>query len=285
MKYLLTIILISFALISNAQKQKIAKPVSKQIITSIYKDCDNAVHDKLEGTQDRSPSECEAKYDLDVRTVIHDAIANAILQFKKNSWEVQSETSLSPLTEVSRSSEKQIFRTNYELVMNASPGSTLYNKYQQQMASMLANLSAANKDDMQRFMSFNQEMNGAIKMVINFYVNSSSASLVNFKGGAKVSKVSTGVLKMESAFVAARTGGGEDNAMNATFLLIGNWKQPTINHPGDGSEEVKSIAALNTAAPNLQAQNIFIRLECNAEVANDFIKYLDIQKLQSLLNR
>src|SRR2546423_472299 len=44
---------------------------SKKIVSSSYKNCDNVVHDKLIGAEGRSPSECEAKYDLDIRTVIH----------------------------------------------------------------------------------------------------------------------------------------------------------------------------------------------------------------------
>jgi hypothetical protein len=257
---------------------------SKKITNSGYKDCDNVIHDKLIGAEGRSPSECEVKYDLDVRTAMHDALQGVIEKLKKEGWQVQDETNLAPIYVVGRGSEKDIFNTEYELTLQVSPASAIYASYQQKFSDYSDKLKSGSKEDMERFMNFGREMNSAIKMYINFQVNMHSCDFNNYRGGAKVTKLSANVYKIESPYVAARSGGGEDNAMDATFLLIGNWKQPVIQKTGDGGETMKSAAVLNPTAPHLKTQNIFIRMECNASLGEEIINNLDLLKLQSLLN-
>lgn len=258
--------------------------VSKKMVSSAYKDCDNVVHDKLINAQDRSPSECEAKYDLDIRTAIRDALAPVFAKFQKDGWEVQSQTDLSPLSEVGRGSEKNIFSTNYELILQVSNTSPIYAHNLEKYNEYSEKLKSGTKEDFDRFVSFSREMHGSVKMEINFFVNNRSAGFGNYKGGTKITKLSPTLYKIESRDVQARTGGGADNAMDATFLLIGNWKQPVVGKEGDGSETVNAAAILDPTASHLQAQNIVIRMECNSSLADQFINSLDLQKLQTLIS-
>lgn len=256
----------------------------KKIITSSYKDCDNVVHDKLIGAEGRSPSECEAKYDLDIRTIIHDAVSSVIEDFKKKGWEIEDETDLKPLIIVARGSEKDIFNTTYEIKLSASPSSAIYDSYQKQYADVSDKLKNATKESYDDFVKFLYKMNGAIKIFIRFSVNTHNSGFGNFKGESKLTKIDDHTFKMESNYVQSRNGGDETASSDGSFLFIGNWKQPRIEKESDGSETVNAVATLNPALPHLQAQNIFIRMECNAELANEIIKNLDLRKLESLLN-
>lgn len=257
---------------------------SKKLVNSSYKDCDNVVHDKLSGAEGRSPSECEAKYDLDVRTVIHDAIPAAIEKLQKDGWEIQNQTDLMPLFIVGRGSEKDIFKTDYNVSLQASPTSAVYTSYQKKFSDYSQKVSSGNKEDINAFMNFAREMNAGIKADISFSVNNHGMSFGNFKGGANVTRLSSGIYKIESPYVQARTGGGPESSVDGTFLLIGNWKQPVIKNLGEGEQEVSATAILSPSLSHLAAQNIFIRIECNHALADEIIRNIDLQKLQTLLN-
>jgi hypothetical protein len=258
---------------------------AKQMVNSSYKDCDNVIHDKLIGAEGRSPSECEAKYDLDVRTTIHDALTGVVEKFQSNGWEVEKQTDLEPLFLVGRGSEKNIFNTSYQLEMKVSQTSPTYAGYYKKFNELSEKLKEPSKEGYEQFMKFGREMNGALNSNIYTSVNNHGISFYNFKGGAKVTKLSNIVYTIQSSYAQSRTGGGEEESVDVTFLLVGNWKQPVIEKSGDGGEEIKATAILNPSASHLQTQNIFIRIECNASVANDIIKELDLQKLQSMINR
>ena len=88
--------------------KKAAKPISKS--TSLtFKDCDNAIHDKLTGAQDRSPTDCEVKYDLEVKSAFQKAFENVVSGFQNNHWLVTKITTLEPVTGVPRSSDNSSF--------------------------------------------------------------------------------------------------------------------------------------------------------------------------------
>jgi len=60
--------------------------LEKKIVTSSYKNYDNVVHDKLTGAENRSTSESEAQYDLDVRRALHDAFEPVLTSLQKEGW-------------------------------------------------------------------------------------------------------------------------------------------------------------------------------------------------------
>lgn len=266
------------------------KEGQKKLVNSSYKDCDNVIHDKLIGAEGRSPSECEAKFDLDVRTTIGEALAPVLEKFKNEDWLVQSETSLEPLLVVGRGSEKYIFSTQYNVRLQVNPGGTVYAGYKKGMDDFTEKFQKAvqsangDKSLSEQFSKFTHEMYAAVNLEVGVFVNNTMFSTGNYKGGTKVTKLSEGVFKIESPYTQARTGGGEENSVDATFLLIGNWKQPVVKKTEEG-DEIQAFPILNPSASHLQTQNMFIRIEGNAANANELIKNLDLQKLQSLINR
>jgi ribosomal protein S24E len=267
------------------------KEAQKKLANSSYKDCDNVVHDKLIGAEGRSPSECEAKFDLDVRTLISEAVAPVISKFQEDDWQIQSQTKLDPLFVVGRGSEKYIFSTQYNFRLQVAPTSATYAGYKKQMDDFTEKFKKVvesgkeNKSVGEQYIKFIHEMYSAINVEVGVFVNNSGLSTGNYKGGAKVSKLSDHLFKIESPYNQARSGGGEDNSMDVTFLLIGSWKQPVVRKLDDGGEEIQASVILNPSASHLQSQNILIRIESNSAIANEVIKNLDLEKLKSLLNR
>ncbi|MFL5811582.1 MAG: hypothetical protein ACJ749_18810, partial [Flavisolibacter sp.] len=230
------------------------------------------------------PSECEANYDLDVRTIIHDALVPIVEKFETDGWLVRQQTTLDPLTVVGRGSEKNIFSTGYDLELQASATSATYASYQKSFAEFTEKLRSPSKETTNAFMKFSHEMNSAIYSNIYFFVNNHGMGFSNYKGGTKVTKLSGKTYLIQSPYVSPRTGGGEEASVDASFLLIGNWKQPIIEKLGGGSESIKASAILNPTASHLQAQNVIIRIECNAALAREIVDKLDLKKLEDLLS-
>ena len=132
-------------------------------------------------------------------------------------------------------------------------------------------------------MKFGREMNGALNSNIYFTVNNQSAGFGNFKGGSKITKLSAKIYIIQSPYVQSSTGGDENEAIDATLILIGKWKQPVIEKNDDGSESVTANPVLDPLASHLQVQNIVIRIDCNPSVTKAIIDVMNLKKLQDLI--
>ena len=61
----------------------------------------------------RSASECEAKFDTDVRQAIRQSLVRSIGALRGAEWIVEKEPSLKPITAMARSTEKNPFRIDF----------------------------------------------------------------------------------------------------------------------------------------------------------------------------
>src|SRR5438067_4486197 len=104
--------------------------------SATYKNCDNTIYDKLYGAEDRAPSECEVKFDQDVKQMLADAIEPVKKQFQTKEWTVENETEIKPLVGVPRGSEKRAFQVDYELKLRVADNSEAAQKVQKQMEEM-----------------------------------------------------------------------------------------------------------------------------------------------------
>ena len=255
----------------------------KALTNGTYGDCDPVVHDKLSGAEDRSPSGCEAKYDLDVRTAIHEAFAAALARLEKDGWEIQQQTDLSPLTAVPKGSERDIFRTEYDVTAQLSRSAPAYATFQRQMEDFQAKLGSATPADIARFQALMRDMKAATSLRIIVNVNLHASAFDVFKAGTRITTLAPGVYKAQADTVQATTGGDASGAMAATFLLVGSWKTPAVTKDSDGGEHVSTQAALKPALSHLAAQNVEIRIECGNPLADAVIQNLDLKRLQSIL--
>ena len=87
--------------------------VPTRITTGTYTNCDNTLYDKMYGAQNRSPSECEAKFHTDVRHAIHQSLARAMGALRGAEWIVEKEPWLKPIRARARSTEKNPFRIDF----------------------------------------------------------------------------------------------------------------------------------------------------------------------------
>src|ERR1035437_2725293 len=169
-------------------KKATAKSISKS--TSLtFKDCDNAIHDKLTGAQDRSPTECEVKYDLEVKTAFQKAFENVVSGFQNDHWLVKKITTLDPITHAPRSSDNSSFLGDYDIELQMDPKNDKYielNKRYEELAEGYKDSS--NNAKMENFQNYEHKMNIAIYIKISARVNYTYSSMYIFKDGQKMLK-------------------------------------------------------------------------------------------------
>src|ERR1035437_8848680 len=97
-----------------------------QKISATFKDCDNIVNDKLIGAQNRSPTDCEVKYDLAVKFVFQQAFEKVLSDLQNNFWLVKKITALDPVTGVPRASDNSSYLGDYDIELQIDPNSDKY---------------------------------------------------------------------------------------------------------------------------------------------------------------
>ena len=258
--------------------KKAAKPTTKST-PATFKDCDNVIHDKLTGAQFRSPTDCEVKYDLEVKSAFQKAFEKVVSVFQNNHWLIKKITTLDPVTGVPRAFDNSSFLGDYNIELEVGPENDQYASYNKSYQELLNGGS----QDIKKIQDFMKQMNGAIRIKIYARVNSTYSSITIFKGGHKMLKAPGAAYVIESSYVQSAGGGGIDDSINADFIYVGNWNAPVITKNSEGGEEIK-VPPVIKPGTGLAVKNISIRIECNSELAQQILKGMDFSKLTSLLN-
>src|ERR1035437_4997337 len=262
------------------------KKNSKVSSSATYKDCDNVIKDKLVGAQDRSPTDCEIKYDLEVKSAFQKAFENVVSGFQNNHWLVTKITPLDPVTGVPRASDNSSFLGDYDIELQIDPKSDKYielNKSFEQLSGEYGK-DPSNNAKMENSQNYLHKMISAIYIKIYAGVNSTYSSMYIFKEGHKMLKAPGASYVIESPYMQSGGGGGIESSVGADFIYMGNWKAPVIVKDRNGGETINVMPVIVKSATTLSVKNVTIRIECNSELAEQILKGIDFSKLTSLLN-
>ena len=252
--------------------------------------CDNVVHDKLEGAVNRSPSECEVLFDQRIRKIFDEAFKNVFFRKENSDWIINVKPGMTPIEGVGRGAEKDIFRLgntdhgnfNYELQIN--PNSAVSQewskKYYEAMEAFKADAAA-----MPRLTELYYNMKTATNILLYTSINSVSSSFGSFQGGHQSVKIPSAAYGFRAVHVPALSGGGADNSRDACLIVFGKWQPPVIAKYEDGSESIRLEAILNKSSSKFSVHNIVIRIECNKQLTDQLLQEIDFKKLQSLLSQ
>jgi hypothetical protein len=263
------------------------KPAGKPLFTSPYKDCDNIIHDKFPGAQNRSPSECEIKFEMDTRKKVLAAFAPAFQWLQKNKWNTVSFPDTLPITGVARQSEKAPFQSSYELKFQLSSTSAGYVTYTRQSEEIATELQASHEkgDDMKpviaKAAAIGKEITENTNVSVYVYTNVDNAGLNTFKTPITITRLSANALKLYAKDAQALSGGGEENAVSTTLLLIGKWKQPVIEKNDEG-ETVRTTANIEYTVSNLRNQVIIVRVEGSKSITDELLNRVDMDTIMAL---
>lgn len=264
------------------------KPSVKKIASASYKDCDNVVHDKLTGAQNRSATECEQKFDLDVKTAMYQSIQKSIAHLEANGWLVKSLTELKPVEGVDRSSGKYMtklgsFEAELQLDPSSPAGQQWYKKSKDAMEA--AQASGPSKESMDKFLKIGYEIRNNTNISLQFSINHEQMLVSDYKSEHKLLQVPGAAYAIQLAHAPARTGGGEENALDVTEIFFGRFRPGLLQKEDDGGSSVSVNGYFNRNASLLSVQNLRLRIEASAPLADQLLKDLDTTKLVSLIEK
>jgi hypothetical protein len=265
---------------------------TKKAITDAYKDCDNVIHDKLVGGEFRSPTDCEIKFDLDLRNALHLSFQPLIDSLLKKGWQLENESPVKPIMGTARGSEKNYFNPgftdggNYEINLMMDPASGEYKKWQSSYNDMMQELqkNPTKAGVMDQLVNFTASMKAATHISIHVSVNFSSSEIDNFTTNHRVDKPAKIAYVIYLKNAQSPNGGGKEDSRNTVFVYFGRWGYPKFINNGDGSERVNLASTLSNFASHLSVQTMQLRMECSDELAAEILKDADIEKLASLVN-
>ena len=250
-----------------------------QSTSASFKDCDNVVHDKLTGAQNRSPTDCEVKYDLYVKNAFIEAFDKVVKFFPENNWQINKVTDLTPLTGIPRMKLNDSW-PSYYLDIGMNHDAPAYKKYVEEQSAQM------NKTDvqMQEILKLGYEIHGATAIIIYGHINRNQRQeTVTFKGKHKILQVKGTDYVVQYPYAQALSGGGVESALVVTDVFLGSWKM-AYKVQSDASENLIAQPAYNKNGERLNIQNISLRIECNPELAEQVLKQIDFGKLKAILN-
>lgn len=262
-----------------------------------YKDCDPTIHDKLVGAEYRSPSECEVKFDTDLRQALTAALQPAIRALTAKGWVLDSsQRPLRPITGVGRHTEKNPFRPDFtdgrgfQVSLHLPPGHPDAARYAQMNEQAMQSFSAAlASGNMQAAESAKAGIDKAARLVqgattirISIPVNHPLGEEFNFAPAHTALTVPGAAYAVRFPMAQSAGGGGADASLEASFVFLGVWATPAITHNSDG-ETIHLNARFNRAITPLAAQTLELRIEANAALADEVLHNMDFAPLNSLL--
>jgi len=264
-------------------------------LSGTYIDCDPTIYDKLIGAEFRSPSECEIKFEADMRRTIYKAFQPVLDSFTANGWILDPLPPAKPITGVGRKLAKDPFRPDFttnnrlQFHLHLDLSGAEKDRYDKAMADfsvrtgeVLKSLNPAASTQLQKDIErFAHEQAGATKIDIGVNINYPGAGETNFSTEHTVRQQPGTVYAIHMADAQLPTGGA--SGQDTSYLFLGAWGPPTITKAGAG-ETLHMAANFNRSISTLAVQNITIRIMANAALADTVMKTIDYTALQSLLH-
>jgi hypothetical protein len=246
--------------------------------------CDNIVHNTLPADADnRSASECEVQFDWKVRTALRQAFSKALQNFPASDWMI-SDTAVRVLREVSKQSEQYFFNPSYYFNVDLKPESKIYQALAEKQKAVMEELKTPNENTFKKFTETNYKTNNAVHIRFYVLVNDISESIYYIKGGQQVINIPGAAYAVKGSHAGALSGGGEENSMDACFIVFG---KPKINtqKEDNGGASVNIENNFPKAVSRLTVQEISVRIECNDELLNKILKDTDFKAIGELIGK
>jgi hypothetical protein len=242
--------------------------------------CNNVVVDTLKGSPDRSASDCEVQFDWKTRMALRDAFSSLTRDWAAKNW-IVSDTLVTPLKEVSRSSEKYFFRLSWYFNIDLDPTSDQYKKWTEKYQEALIALGQPPSEATTRkFQEGMYEVSNATHVRIYVTVNDPTEEIAFYKSNHQSFSVAGAVSAIKGSYAAALTGGGEENARDAALIVFGSAKTKLENFKEAGAALRVTSNFPNTS--RLTVQSIFIRIECNDALLKEVIKKIDFAAISAM---
>jgi len=261
--------------------------VPARITTGTYGTCDPIVHDRFSGAEARSPSNCESKFDADVRAAIAKAMEKVVRSFQSAGWMVDAPQP-KPITTAARHSEDKPYRLDFSqpgatftIQMQMSEASPAYAEYRK-LAETIRNPENFKPDNVQQMAAMMSRLEHETKARILVHVNMPLGGFTAFTRDHTMLEVPGAVIACSASHAQAPTGGGLDASGPVSVVYLGRWSPPAFKPSGEG-ERLEMAAAFVKGAPTLAVQNVEVRIFGSSELSRKIVEQIDFAQLTGLI--
>ena len=259
-----------------------------------YKGCDNVIHDKLAGAENRSCTECEALFDQKTRKAFHQALLPAI-QKLSNEWTLEREDNDDELiTATARSMGKpgpyHLYRMGFAkectIQLKLNPGSDEGQKREADYEEAMSKNADTDPNSLDKAKADAREMamyayfnNG----IISIYAEINNPVFTTSEKYLHHEILNYGNLHVLTAYGLKTQYGSSEIPQAITFIYAGNWAPLKIVKNEDGSENISIISPSDKAGPELSIQRLGITIKCKKEIAKQLVSNLNPGALIALM--
>jgi hypothetical protein len=264
-----------------------------------YIGCDPVIHDWLNQAQNRAPSECEVRFDHDVRATMTKAFDPTYAAFAAQQWRVTRSPKEGALDGIPRGSETTPYQfgfgnsaVGFDLTMDSQvpefqrlkaaadapdPGMSIVMELMKQ--GKYAEAQAAAKEHKPN--NALGEFRGNTQVVVTPAINRADMTVVNFHGAFAAAPLTGGgtVLYLPEA----QPGGGGSAGDPMTYVLLGPWGQAGAAKLDADATRVSVKATMSPSAPRLSVQTVLVGFHCSRELAQKAIQTVDWPVLRGLI--
>ena len=268
---------------------KIHRDAANAPVGGAFGDCDPVVHDRLAGAEWRSATECEIKFDTQVR----EALRNALKPLESGlggDWEETARPKTDAIYSIPRQSEKAPFQLEQavRLEFRLRSGSAQAQRNQAAIDAVTKHMADAMKS-VEAAKAFESELTVATHaaeasghIAVSVRINLPSLGIENFKGTHTDAQIPGVGYSIGVPYVQARTGGDIGASHQTTYVLLGGWSPATGVKSGEG-ERINTRSNLGPRGANLTVQNIEVEIEAGPELAKQAIGLIDWNAMRQLL--
>lgn len=252
-----------------------------------YPGCDNTIYNEFSPDysdgQYCTPTECEQSFYKKTFTTLSNALSPAIKYLGSQDWNISSAPKYKPLEHRLRNDMNNFFKTNpltgidYDLDINANPMKGAYHEYLQKTISLAQQLGQGDPKKIKELETLQKEEPRTFKLRLQVVYNQPVQSNYSLDlSHAQVKKINDDLFLIENV----------ENTSNYTFhddggayLFIGKWTEPQFNNG-----YIVCSPVFNPGAKKLSIQAMYIRIGCGNELAETLLKYINLTKLQQILD-
>lgn len=256
-----------------------------------YRSCDPVIYDKLVGTESRSPSACEAKFDADVRAALQKAFDPIVHALEAEDWIVARRPNMDPIDAIARHTETQPYRMDltrngaFGLQLRLNPAGEVVRGYQQRQQVLMNQLGKEpNEALVTQIAAIANERQANTVIAIGVSANlPNGAAFTSYKGPLETLTVPGAVYAVWAPALPASTGGGAGSAHPGARILLGRFGAPAARTQSDGSIAVRAPNQWTSNAPPLSIQTMEIRIDSGRALVDQVLRRMDLDALGALL--
>ncbi|MFL5742971.1 MAG: hypothetical protein ACJ75B_22315 [Flavisolibacter sp.] len=285
-------------------KISLKKEINARILTSKFGDCVPMVYNKTPGAEDRTPSDCEIKFDQYLGDQFDKAISEPLKNYFETLGYSKSTHEEHALVSVPFSFHERFFDNYFAahsnvtltLVNKSLPNLSIGTRVNEISDSLVLEEKKRTGEEpdmsviLDKTMKIYQDQKEASARAIHVYWWINTAEKFVFGGSISKNNLDIGGYLLVAGKRKSETHGRGDSFHHEIFpnealACIGHWDQPVVRPYDETTMELVLTPRFHESAPHLSVQTMVIIIQCVPELREKVLELIDWKTLNAMVER